>query len=118
LNFKKIIREELESDDLKWIEDTEPDDYSFNYRDKVVVHNIGNEASFLKWLGQERNQKNYKNGVYGVNITGTIWDVYTDDFSILEKNTGDVIYFPNNKMMSSVQGVYPGLSIYYELIPE
>ena len=118
MNFKKIIREELESDDLKWIEDTEPDDYSFNYRDKVVVHNVGNEESFLKWLGQIRNQENYKNGVYGENITGTVWDVYTNDFSILEKNTGDVIYFPGNEMMSSVQDTYPGLSIYYELISE
>lgn len=118
MNFKKIIREELESDDLKWIKDTEPGDYSFNYRDKVVVHNLGSEASFLKWLGNKEKRENYKNGVYGKNITGTIWEFYTNDFSILEKNTGDAIYFPNNKMMSNVQGQYPGLSIYYELISE
>lgn len=108
---------ESDDKDLKWIEDIESGDYSFIPGDKIIVHNIGNETSFLEWLGSVKNQENYKNGVFGENITGTIHQIYSNDFLLFETNTGDGIYFPLHGLMIKLQqDTYPGLSIYYELV--
>ena len=109
---------ESDDKDLKWIEDTEPVDYSFTLGDKIMVHNIGNEESFLNWLGSVKNQQNYKNGAYGQNITGIIHEINGNHLLLFETNTGDDIYFPLNRLLFNVdfRRSYPGLSMYYELL--
>lgn len=114
MNLKRIIKEEINS--LQWIMDTDPTEIIFQPGDRVTVHNVGDEEPYISWLGMFGDD--YINGNYGEKITGKVIDTYeagdtdiSNEFILVEDNTGDQIYFPYKKLMESND-----LKLVYELL--
>jgi hypothetical protein len=111
-----------ESDDLEWIKNTGvrggPADLVMGER--IRVHNMGSEEGYETWLGIHVDD--YKEGLYGEYITGTIVYYHEKDnprlfsFEIKEENTGNTIYFPGHERIKNhrTQDMYPGLELFYE----
>lgn len=106
-----------ESDDFQWIKDIEPSNYNPKVGDKIRVHNLGSEESFLNWLGMY--VLNYKSGEYGPFIEGEVTEPNDDlDFCVREKNTGQEIFFPTYERISLMRlsSDYKRLDLLYEFI--
>lgn len=111
-----------ESNDLQWIKDVDPKDMVYRIGDTIKVHNMGNEESFLEWLGQF--SESYLENKFGEFIVGTIVDITNNDrYEIIERNTKEHIFFPSYDSIIDLrtnQGfgghIYPGLDMYYEIL--
>jgi hypothetical protein len=84
---------------------------------------MGDGDAFINWLGMYA--RNYKNGVYGKNIEGTVEvDKNSMDSFILINikssymDNGDEIHFPYQEKMEDLQSkpAYKGLNLLYEPI--
>jgi len=98
INYSEAKKYQLkESTGFEWMDDISGDDIRLKVGDEIRIKNRGDEKSFLNWLGDY--SFNYEIGRYGAYITGEIVEI-TDRgrFVLKEKNTGDRIYFPINKM--------------------
>lgn len=117
--YSKKINESDE--DFKWIEDIDPKDMIFRIGDIIKVHNVGNEKSFLSWLGDYSD--NFLDNMYGEFIIGEIVGLDDKRIEIQERYTDDYIYFPTYLDMENVRNggsfgrvVYEGLDMYYEIL--
>jgi hypothetical protein len=120
-----LINESEEGDDFAWVNDIE-NEIKFKKGERVRIHNMGDEDAFINWLGMYA--RNYKNGVYGKNIEGTV-EVDKDSMHSMDSfklinikssymDNGDEIYFPYQEKMEDLQSkpIYKGLNLIYEPI--
>ena len=104
-----------ESNDLQWIIDTNPKDTEPKEGDKIRVHNLGTEESFLQWLSVYGTS--YNDGDYGPFIEGEVINHEGKNFFIREMKTNDPIYFPNYKHIPILNNAgHKGLDLLYEFI--
>ena len=108
-------------EDFKWIEDVDPKDMTFRIGDVIKVHNVGDEGSFLNWLGDF--SENYLNNNYGEFIIGEIVGIDDKRIEIQERYTDNYIFFPTYLDMENVRNgdegswtSYPNLDMYYEIL--
>ena len=119
---KNYLMTESEDNELKWIKDIDPKDMTYRIGDTIKVHNLGNEESFLEWLGQF--SEDYLDNKFGEFIIGKIVDITNNDrYEIIEHNTKEHIFFPSYTSIIDLrtnQGfgghVYPDLDMYYEIL--
>ncbi len=119
--YNKNIKE---STGLEWINDIVPENTDdFRVGDTIKVNNVGDEVSFLNWLGDYSEP--YERGVYGDYIIGEVIQVDVDSFILVESKTSDEIYFPKYQKIERLRkrtddsgsfGDYHGLNIVYEPI--
>jgi len=124
INYSEAKKYQLkESTGLEWLNDITGDDITLRVGDEIRIKNRGDESSFLNWLGDY--SFNYKIGRYGEYITGKIVEIIRERFFIKEKNTGDEISFPLNKMAmekinkgedENIVRDYLGLDMEYQLL--
>lgn len=119
--YNKNINES--DDDFKWIEDLDPREVNFRIGDVIKVHNVGNELSFLRWLGDFSND--YIDGRFGEFITGKIVNITEDRLEIQELNTDEYIFFPQYHDFEYLRNTggwsglgYDGLDMYYEILED
>lgn len=105
-----------ESDELEWIRDTDPKDTEPRKGDKIRVHNLGTEETFLNWLSIY--ETTYTAGAYGPFIEGEVVEAKEDEnFRLREKNTNAHIYFPTYKRIPTLNNTdFEGLDFLYEFI--
>jgi len=126
--YNKNINES--EDDFKWIEDVDPKDMTFRIGDIIKVHNVGDEVSFLRWLGDYSH--NFIDNMYGEFIIGEIVGLDDKRIELQERYTDDYIYFPTYLDMKNVRNgggyhhyggglgrvTYEGLDMYYEILED
>ena len=96
MDIKKLIREEIE--DFDWAINSDPRGTIPQVGDRVVVHNMGDEQAFLRWLGGFA--PDYIKGKFGKNIIGDIVEIMDDRHILLkEYYTKQKIWFPTYKFM-------------------
>lgn len=111
------LNESDEDNPFQWIKDIKPSNYNPKVGDKIRVHNLGTEESFLNWLGMY--EFNYERGDYGPFIEGEVTEPNTDlFFYVREMNTGQEIYFPTYERIPSIRhsSDYERLDLLYEFI--
>jgi len=115
--YNKKINESDE--DFKWIEDINPKDITFRIGDVIKVHNVGDEDSFLNWLGDFSDD--FLDNRFGEFIIGEIVGLDNKRIEIRERYTNEYIFFPTYSDMENLRtgaGIgwssYVGLDMYYE----
>jgi len=103
-----------ESTGFEWIDDITPEDIKIKIGDIIKVKNIGDEESFINWLGDYSNS--YNHGEYGTNITGEVDGVGKNMFSLSELSTRDGISFPNPDKINKFRVDHKGLDLSYEIL--
>jgi hypothetical protein len=113
MNIKKIIREEVE-DEWSWARNSFINSNEIKVGSKIRIHNLGDEESFLSWLGDYK--EGFLDGMYGDQIEGVVHHIAGNDFSLDTKD--DNIYFPSDEKMLDLNSRedYKNLYIGYELI--
>jgi hypothetical protein len=116
--YNKNINESNEND-FQWIEDINPKDLTFRIGDVIKVHNVGDEDSFLTWLGDYSDD--FLKNRFGEFIIGEIVGLDNRRIEIQERYTDEYIFFPTYSDMENLRtgaGIgfssYAGLDIYYE----
>jgi hypothetical protein len=105
---------ESEEDEWAWARNSFISSNEIKVGSKIRIHNLGDEESFLSWLGDYRGR--FLDGMYGDQIEGVVHHIAGNDFSLDTKD--DNIYFPSDEKMlnlNSSEG-YKNLYIGYELI--
>jgi hypothetical protein len=84
---------------------------------KIRVHNLGDENSFLNWIGSH-NRVLYIRGQFGDHIEGEVYYV-GDRFFALKTKYGRIFFPSNHKELEKIREgseAYKGLNISYEPI--
>jgi hypothetical protein len=103
-----------ESTGFEWIDDITPEDIKFKVGDTIKVKNIGNERSFLDWLGDYSSS--YLRGEYGRDIIGVVNSVGQDTFTLFEVESRNRITFPNPDKFKKFRVDHKDLDLSYELL--
>lgn len=103
-----------ESTGFEWIDDITPEDIKFKVGDTIKVKNIGNERSFLDWLGDYSSS--YLRGEYGRDIIGVVNSVGQDTFTLFEVESRNRISFPNPDKIKKFRVDHKDLDLSYELL--
>jgi hypothetical protein len=111
---KPTYIKESEEDEWSWARNSFISSNEIRLGNKIRIHNLGDEESFLSWLGDYK--EGFLDGEYGDQIEGVVNHIDGDNFSLY---TGDdTIKFPTEERMLDLASSrrYKNLNIGYEII--
>ena len=117
VRYSQLVNKNLnesEEDEWSWARNSFISSNEIKVGNKIRIHNLGDEESFLSWLGDYRDR--FLDKKYGDQIEGVVQRISEWNFCLDTKD--DDIYFPSDKKILDLNSseYYKNLHIGYELI--